>query len=198
MTDTELISACVSGDKGARETLVADYSRLVYSGINTLLGIYPVSGPPLNADDIYQELMIDLFKDDCRKLGTFRGRNGASLATWLRTVTINFTVTKLRRQGVRVISLDDESEAAVAREAAVSLPSDPEPGERLKALGECIESLNIEDRYFMELYLNQELSLNELHRFMGISRGALDMRKKRLMQRLRNCFKRKGYFLKTG
>jgi DNA-directed RNA polymerase specialized sigma24 family protein len=67
--------------------------------------------------------------------------------------------------------------------------------ERAAHLKDCIEKLNIDDKYFLELHLNQGLRIEELKEHFKLSRSALDMRKSRIIDRLRECFKTKGFLL---
>jgi len=67
--------------------------------------------------------------------------------------------------------------------------------EKLRGLKDCIRALERDDRYFLELHLNRGLTLEGLRRHLGVSRGAIDMRKSRIIQRLRDCFKSKGFQL---
>jgi len=67
--------------------------------------------------------------------------------------------------------------------------------EKLKTLGDCIEMLNSDDKYFLELNFNQKVSLETLRDFLKLSRGAIDMQKARLMKKLKDCFRTKGFEL---
>jgi len=62
-------------------------------------------------------------------------------------------------------------------------------------LDDCIEALDSGDKFFVELNFNQKVSLEIIRDFLKLSRGAIDMQKSRLMQRLKDCFKRKGFAL---
>ena len=64
-------------------------------------------------------------------------------------------------------------------------------------LEDCISRLDSDDRYFLELYLNRGFSLEELKGILRAARGAVDMRKSRIIERLRDCFRRKGFVLPT-
>ena len=61
-------------------------------------------------------------------------------------------------------------------------------------LTEKIDKLEKEDKYFLELHLNQGIPLEKLTAHFGVSRGAIDMRKSRIIDRLKHCFKNKGFF----
>ena len=55
--------------------------------------------------------------------------------------------------------------------------------------------MNSDDKYFLELYINRGLGLDKLKAILRASRPAIDMRKARLIERLRECFKSKGFLL---
>jgi hypothetical protein len=47
----------------------------------------------------------------------------------------------------------------------------------------------------LELNFQQNVSLEIMRDFFRLTRGAIDMQKTRLMRKLRDCFKRKGFEL---
>jgi len=53
--------------------------------------------------------------------------------------------------------------------------------------------LESNEQYFLDLLLNQELTLDEVKEHLKINRGAVDMRKARILQKLQDCFKKKGF-----
>ena len=67
--------------------------------------------------------------------------------------------------------------------------------EKMGFLKECIKQLTNSDKYFLELYLNRNLSLEKIKDLLRIARAAVDMRKTRILERLRRCFKSKGFVL---
>jgi len=112
---------------------------------------------------------------------------------------INFTLDYLRK--IRpAISLDEEITEEFSLEDI--LPAENQSvkdllviEERLIPLKECIEILDMEDKYFLELHFNQGIDLEDLKAVLKVSRGAVDMRKSRLIGRLRDCFRGKGFGL---
>jgi DNA-directed RNA polymerase specialized sigma24 family protein len=64
--------------------------------------------------------------------------------------------------------------------------------EKLVFLTDCIRKLELEDKYFLELNINSGLKPEELTDYFKVSRGAIDMRKSRILKLLRECFKQKG------
>jgi RNA polymerase sigma factor (sigma-70 family) len=199
MTDLEFVQRCTSGDRAACNEFVEKYSRLIYKYISCVL---KQKNPGLatqdNIKDIFQEVYVLLSKENFGKLKTFKARNGCSLASWLRQVTVNYAIDYLKKHR-QIVSLDEENEEGLslknilvdnsfsARDTAAS-------GEKLARLRECIEALGIDDKYFIEFHIGQDLSLEEMKGLFKVSRGAIDMRKARIVERLRECFKLKGEF----
>lgn len=98
MTEAEAISKCVAGDPLAFEVLYSAHKRRVYSVCLRMVG------NPAEAEDLTQEAFLQLF----RKLSTFRGESAFS--TWLHRLTVNVVLMHLRKKGVEVLSLDQQSE----------------------------------------------------------------------------------------
>jgi DNA-directed RNA polymerase specialized sigma24 family protein len=67
--------------------------------------------------------------------------------------------------------------------------------DKTRQLTECIDALEIDEQFFLELYINRALAPVVLAKVFGISRPAVDMRKRRIIAKLRECFKLKGFAL---
>jgi len=199
MDDLEFVRGCLKGDKQFWNEFLSRYSRLIYNYIYSVLSVKGRQFSGDQVDDIFQEFFHALIKDNYKKLSSYQARNGCSLASWLRQVTVNFTIDYLRRLKP-VISLDAESEEGFSlKDILVGLT--PEVGDflndedRRKTLYKCIDLLDSGEQYFMELFLGQELNLEQIKEHLNLSRGAVDMRKSRIFQKLQECFKTKGFGL---
>jgi RNA polymerase sigma factor (sigma-70 family) len=198
MDDLKFIQGCLKGNKQSWAEFISRYSRLIYNYIYSVLSVKGSSLSTEQVEDIFQEIFHALIKDNYKKLSTYQARNGCTLASWLRQVTINFTIDYLRKLK-STISIDLETEEGSSLKEI--LP-DLSPGaadflnhqERRKTLEECIDLLESDEQYFLELFLNQGLSLEQIKEYLKISRGAVDMRKGRIFQKLQDCFKKKGFF----
>jgi RNA polymerase sigma factor (sigma-70 family) len=199
MTDLEFVRSCVKKDKQAWPDFIAKYSRLIYNYIHSVLKIKGARFTQENIDDLFQDIFLALVRDDFKKLKSFRAKNNCSLASWLRQVTVNFTIDYLRALHPTV-SLEEE----IGEEACLKdLLPDDRPGqaqgaadkEKLGTLAECIDGLSGDDKYFLKLHLGKNLAPKELTGHLGASRGALEMRRKRIIDRLRECFQSKGFVL---
>jgi RNA polymerase sigma-70 factor (ECF subfamily) len=198
MDDLEFVHRCVKGDTAAWDEFISRYSRLIYNYIHSILGLHGLNQPfPSSINDLFQEIFLSLIKDDFKKLKTYQGKNKCSLASWLRQVTINHTIDYLRKSKASV-SLDAEDEEGASlqdllADDAIAAPDTAIQAEIHLHLEDCISLLDTDDKYFLELHLNRGLSLEELKEVLRVARGAVDMRKSRIVERLRDCFRKKGF-----
>lgn len=199
MDDLAFVQNCIKQDSLAWNEFVEKYSRLIYNYIYRVLYSKGVAAAENYSNDICQEIFHSLIKDNFKKLKSYRAKNGCSLASWLRQVTINFTIDYLRRIKPAV-SIDQDEEGRtplknIIADDSVSAPEALIGKEKITSLRECIDRLDNEDKYFLELYINRGIKLEKLKNHFKISRSAIDMRKLRLLARLRECFKAKGFML---
>jgi len=200
MDDLKFVQRCVKGDTVAWDEFISRYSRLIYNYIHNIFGLHGVKQPSQDSiNDLFQEIILSLFKDGFKKLKTFRGRNNCSLATWLRQVTINRAIDYLRKMRV-TLSLDEENDEGASLKDFIADDADSIAEEVIRQdkflhLEDCISQLDSDERYFLELHLNRGLSLEELRETLRLTRGAVDMRKSRIVERLRDCFRKKGFVL---
>ncbi len=195
MDDMDFIRRCVMGDKAAWSEFVDKYSQLIFSSVHNALKARGASASEINPQDILQEIFLSFIKDDFRKLRTFQARNGCSLASWLRQVALNATIDRARSSRYfyqEEETPDDEYCSTQGNEVADAAGSAQE-SEMIEHLKSCIERLGFEDKYFMELYFARGLRLGHLQKLLRSSRGAVDMRRKRVVGRLRDCFRSRGY-----
>lgn len=198
MKDLELVAGCVRGDKRSRELFLEKYSRLIYTYIKVVVIYKGASHAQQHIEDIFQDIFCSLFTDNARKLRSYQGRNGSTLASWLRQVTINTTIDYLRAFPYEEVSCDqgaDDRHASrpVLRDKSRSPAETLLVEEQLNRLKECIESLDEQSKYFLDLHLYQGVSLQDMKEHLKSSRGAVDMYKFRLLNRLRECFKERGF-----
>jgi RNA polymerase sigma factor (sigma-70 family) len=200
MKDLELARACVKGSTRAWEELVDQYSRLVYSLFYSLLRQRNASSVPADeVDELFHEFFLFLRQDNYKKLKTFQGKNNAT-PTWLRQVAIHFTIDYLRRSHplVSLDAVDGDDDLPLLDTLASSHPSPQELAQRnelLEHLTQCIARLKDEEKLFVELHINRRVPLEALTQILEAARSTVDMRKARIIGRLRECFKSKGFML---
>jgi len=84
---TELLQGCIRGDVDARRRLVTEYSGIVSYGVSVIFQQFGRPSRKEEIEDICQDVFLALFDQDARKLRQYQGRNGCSLASWLRVLT---------------------------------------------------------------------------------------------------------------
>lgn len=199
MNDLDFVQKCIKGDKRSWDQFVDKYSRLIYNYINSVFKIKGYSFIQENVDDLFQEIFLSLAQDNFRRLKSFKGKNGCSLDSWLRQVTINRTIDYIRKFKPTV-SLEEVNEDGFSLKDTLADQSADAvdiagKSEITSHLVDCIEKLDKDDRYFLELHINRGVSLEKLKLHFRVSRGAVDMRKSRIVERLKECFKVKGLLL---
>ena len=186
----ELLAECIRGDRDARSRFVEEYSGIVSYGISV---IFQQFGRPYRREeieDLSQDVFLALFDNDSRKLRQYQGRNGCSLASWLRVVANRLTIDRLRREG-RTVSLDDpdSSESWKVQKARPDSNPGPEPqveaAERAAKVRELVTRLAPKDQMFVQLFYFQGLPIDEVASTIGITTNAAYVRKMRLHQKLR-------------
>jgi DNA-directed RNA polymerase specialized sigma24 family protein len=88
----ELLAGCIGGDADARTTLVEKYSGIVSYGVTVIFQQFGRPYRKEEIEDLSQDVFLALFDNDSRKLRQYQGRNGCSLASWLRVVANRFTI----------------------------------------------------------------------------------------------------------
>lgn len=196
----DFVQRCANGDNQSWDEFLKRYSRLIYKYIHSVLNSKNIlASNQDHVDDIFQEFLSSLIQDDYKKLKSFKARNGCSLASWLRQVTVNLTLDYLRRVKL-TFSLDAQTDEGLGlkdtlSDGSISVPDLLNQEEMLKSLEDCIGALSSQSKFLVELNINQGVKLEVLKDLFKLSRGAIDMQKKRIIDKLRECFKSKGFKL---
>jgi RNA polymerase sigma factor (sigma-70 family) len=200
MDDLEFIQNCVNLGRQCWDEFLNRYSRLIYGCIYGVIRIKGLNKNEVSVEDLFQEFIVFLFEDNFKKLRSFKAKNNCSLASWLRHLTVNFTLDHIRGIKPIFVSFDEKAESGYLLDKTFAvragLPQDLAlERERLVFLTDCIRKLELEDKYFLELNMNSGLKPDELTEYFRVSRGAIDMRKSRILKLLRECFRQKGILL---
>jgi len=184
-----LVSRCVSGDRQAAETFVRRLSPVVY---NTVRRTFKVKNIPFSEEDVqdlHNTVFLEFFEKGCRKLRQYTGKNGCSIASWVRVVTVRRVLNHLRQKGVdspqwevRRVALEELVHLA-SPEASPSRAV--EEAEERRRVTEAIEGLPPRERLFMRLHFEKGLELDHVARAMGCSVQHLYVVKHRAVRRLR-------------
>ncbi|MBI3617737.1 MAG: SIMPL domain-containing protein [Candidatus Omnitrophica bacterium] len=97
MDDFELIKGCIAGGKRFWDVFVEQFTRLIYDSIIRTFKKY---GAEINQDiidDLHNDIFVFLLDDQYNALKAFEGRNGCTLASYIRTIAIRKTIDYWRR-----------------------------------------------------------------------------------------------------
>lgn len=200
--DLEFVQRCVRGEKLAWDEFVDRYSRLIYKYIYSILQQKtPGLSTKENSNDIFQDIYLSLTENNFKKLKSFKAKHGCSLASWLRQVTIRRTLDYLRKHKPAA-SLDEEiSEELSLKDLLVDSGKSAidrlETEDQLLGLRDCVDRLDTDDKFLIKFHVYNGLSLEFLKTVFRVSRGAIDMRKARIIDRLRDCFRSKGFIVSS-
>ncbi|MFQ6086354.1 MAG: RNA polymerase sigma factor, partial [Candidatus Bathyarchaeia archaeon] len=160
---------CVAGEKEAWDLFVLKYSRLVHHAIYQVLSRAGSPARPEVADDLYQEVFASLLTDGRKKLRQFRGKNGCSLASWIRMIAARKALDYLRRE-CRSPSCFEEPE--ILENMSGDCEEDPEGelirSEERRMMRGAIAMLQPRHRLFVELYYHRGLSISEISQIMNL------------------------------
>jgi RNA polymerase sigma-70 factor (ECF subfamily) len=163
MTDSELITLILRGDRNSFRILVERYQQTVF---RTCMGYLHNRE---DAEDLTQDVFIQVYQS----LSRFRGESAFS--TWLYRITVNASLNRIRRSPLKMIFevLDNRS-----MPAQVINEDDPEKiligREHAAWLRRAVNSLPENQRTAIILNKYEDLSQKEIAEIMMISEGAVE------------------------
>lgn len=149
--------------------MVKKYRKTIYTVC------YFFSDNPTEVDDLFQEVLINLWKSYPR----FRGES--SIKTWIWRVSLN-TCCSVERGKKRVLPTVPILESDI-------LPESDEPGRQIKMLYERINKLELFDRAIILLWL-ESMSYDEIAAIMGLTTSAVTTRLFRIKEQLKSMSNR--------
>lgn len=201
IAERELIERCLDKDSRAWDMFVERYSGLIHGAIRSVLNRYAArDSSQERVRDLFQQVFVALCEDDCRRLASFGGKRGASLATWLRVVVSRLVIDDLRKTRPPTASLQNEQDEQAGAGASFANPRDPKPlppelmqsQEARAFLAEELAGLKPRERLIMQLRFGEGLSGRETAAAMGISRNNLDQIVHRIKKGLMQKAEEKG------
>jgi RNA polymerase sigma factor (sigma-70 family) len=179
-TDTELVSACVSGDEHAWSELIDRYNRLIFS-IPLRQGLSREE-----ATDVFQAVCLDLVAE-LPKL-----RDPQALPAWLIRTTAR-KVAKWKRRNDRYVP--DEGELAESTPDQDVLPDSViEHYQRTQALRDGIEALpdRCQAMVRMLFFETPARPYKDVAAALGVATGSIGFMRMKCLDRLRSLLERIG------
>ena len=186
-TDKAVLIGCCRGERESQEALIRRFSNLVYS---TILHTYKAKSRNCqdeDLDDLHNTVFMRLLERRCRRLRQYKGKNGCSLASWIRMITVRTVIDHLRQTADALAQ-----PSRVSDDALLLLRSDaPEPWQLLdrQQQGDIVRSaMNLllpRDRLFLKLHCLEGLPLREVAGIMNVSENNAYSLKHRAIKRLK-------------
>jgi len=187
-----LLNRCIEGNKSALDQFFSKYSNLVYRYVQQT---YMANSIPFDEDDLKEQhnnVFVQLYCNNCWKLKQFQGKNGCSLASWIRLITCRTVLNNLRENSIdatwqkKRVPIEDALEIMDEEETALEFMENTE----LRILiQKSIQKLTPRDRLFIKLHIEQDLSVPKIASIMRISVANAHTLKHRAMERLRDLIK---------
>jgi RNA polymerase sigma factor (sigma-70 family) len=187
--DQRLLAACLTGDREAVAVFVRRFSGLVYYAVRYVLTSKGISFSTDDLEDLHNAVFLYLLEDNGKKLSQYQGKNGCSLASWLRVVTVRRVLNHMRDHHVqstvpqKEVFLEDLPDPDWEDLGPIALM---EQAERMRFLRDAIQLLPPRDRLCIKLYFEDGLSLESIASTLNISVQTVYTLKYRAVQRLRS------------
>jgi RNA polymerase sigma factor (sigma-70 family) len=191
LSDRALIDGCLAGDNPAREQFVRRFSRLVYS---TILGAVKAKGAYVSeqdVEDLHNTVFVSFFDRRCRKLRQYEGRNGCSLASWVRMVAVRAVLDFLRRRSDPLSRPEKLTSLELLPDADGDHRASPwacmMAKEQRVLIEKGLQMLTARDQLMIRLHCLEERPLAQVAAILEVSEANMHSVKHRAVQRLKEA-----------
>jgi RNA polymerase sigma-70 factor (ECF subfamily) len=182
-----LLRRVLSREDRAWAELIRRYRSLIFRCITKVTARCAPGLGSADVDEIYGDVLLNLLRDDMRKLRLYNPARGTKLGSWIGMISINSAYDYLRSAGRRPI-LDRLDGAPDPREDDDRSPLDRLiEKERWDHLNELLADFTDKDRTFVSLYFGQGLEPEVIARHMSISLKTVYTKKHKIRAHLRRC-----------
>ena len=175
-----LIKQLSENDSSAWKEFLGTYGGLIYSQVFYTLKRSNFRIPEDEINDAVQSLLQNLMDNACKKLLTFEGRGGCSLASWLRTVATNHTLSIIRSRK-QTVPIDDVREDKLhqnmedSKGLAEKSPRDKASDQQiLDRLQNAVKKLPARQQVIFQLYYKDEWKSQQIADFLRLTPNNVD------------------------
>lgn len=191
--DMEIVEGCVKKDLKAWASLIEKYSNLISASIENRLKKYGYSLPCQDIEDIRQNVLASIWKDN--KLESVRNRRNISY--WLAIVSGNMAMlyvrSTLRKEPVKPVSIFDKIDETELLELIPSTELNPSDelakNEISKKIAKEIDSLPPKEKFIIKLHLLYDKKYDEISGILNLPEGTVSSYIKRAKEKLRKRLK---------
>lgn len=186
-SDRQLLRRVLSSDELAWSEFLRRYRALIYRCVTKVIGKFGPSMTNADIDEIFAEVLMNLLRDDMRKLRLYDPKRGTKLSSWIGMISINTTYDFLRSAGRRPM-LDKIDGSPDPHEEYDRTPLDELlEKERWGALNGVLAEFSDKDRTFLTLYYAEGLDAETVASRMSISLKTVYSKKHKIRAHLRRC-----------
>jgi len=173
-SDKEIIGRVLQGDQQVFAELVKRYQPFVFT----------IAMRYANHREDAEEIAQDVFVKAYRSLADFR--SDSKFSTWLCTITVNTSITFLRKRKLETHSLGDERVFEQADTKDLNEETMLVQKNRAAVINKAIRLLNSDDAAIITLFYQGEQSLDEIGKILGITPNNAKVKLHRARQRLKD------------
>ena len=189
LTDQDILAGCVSGNRHTREEFVKRFSNLIYSAVQYTLRVRDISYTQSDLEDLHNTVFVKFFDRRSKKLRQYKGKNGCSLSSWIRLITVRTVLDHLRKAHTDALT---RKERVLSLDSLIDMKSEtPEPWtlmnkeDQSRLIRDGLRSLLPRDQLFLKLHCLEGLSIRKVACILSISEGNAHSLKHRAIKRLK-------------
>ncbi len=187
--DRALVEACLRGEGGAWEELIAAASPGLAAVVRETLRRARCPADAAHVDDRLAETFAELLRDDCRTLRSWSGQ--ASLLSWLKVIAYRRTLKFIDRRRPAP-SLDDSAAGLTPTATGASPGEEVELRESRALVRGALEKLKTRDRVLLEGHVIRGQSYAALAERLGVKESSVGPLLARAKKRLRALLSARG------
>ena len=187
-TEKQLLRRVLDNHEQAWVELLRRYRPLIYRCITKVTLRYSPRLGNADVDEIFADVLMNLLRDDMRKLRMYNPNRGTKLGSWIGMISINSAYDFLRSAGRRphldrLEGLTDPSADEHDR-SPLDLLIEKERWAHLEGL---LSDFSDKDRTFVALYFGQGLDAEDVAQQMSISLKTVYTKKHKIRAHLKRC-----------
>lgn len=189
--ESQMIAQCLSGSSRAWRSFIDQFSGVVYYSVKKVLTDHCGYCSKEELEDLHNDVFVSIMENRGKKLGLYRGKNGCSLTTWIRIISVRLAIDHLRKKKP-MVSISERTYEQEAEKRAVD--HDPvvfiEDDQKKKLLQKIIEDLPPRDRLFMKLFYFENVPPEEIARIFNSSVNAIYSRASYIKNKIKEKLKK--------
>jgi RNA polymerase sigma-70 factor (ECF subfamily) len=188
-TDRQMLRRVLDNSEEGWTEMLRRYRPLIYRCITKVTNKHAPHLSSADLDEIYADVLMNLLRDDMRKLRMFNPRRGTKLSSWVGMISINSAYDFLRSASRRPLldKINGSPEPADDDNGDRSPLEVLMEKERWNHLNQALTDFSDRDRTFLSLYYEQGMEAAEVAAEMSISLKTVYSKKHKIRAHLRRC-----------